>query len=117
MNKLRLRRLVWRAGAVLAASFVFMALPLGQVADDTSIFCFAKPAQAADEPWEQEFNDVCSRTADSMSLSREELQLLIARCEKLKPIIEGLEETSRKVYRKRLEMCKNLLVFVLESKK
>jgi len=52
-----------------------------------------------------------------MSLSREELQLLIARCEKLKPIIEGLEETRRKVYRKRLEMCRNLLVFVLESKK
>ncbi len=116
MNKLRLRRLVCRAGAVMAAAFIFMALPQGHEADP-SLPCFAKPAQAAEEPWEQEFNEVCSRTTDSMSLSREELQLLIARCEKLKPIIEVQEETTRKGYRKRLEMCKNLLVFVLESKK
>jgi uncharacterized coiled-coil protein SlyX len=74
-------------------------------------------AHAAEEQWMQEFNDVCSKTTDSMSLNRDELKSLIARCDKLKPVIEGLEETARKVYGKRLEMCKNLLVFVLESKK
>ena len=116
MNNGGLRRAVWQVVAVIAAGFVFTALPLDYDAD-TSLLCFAKPAQAAEEQWEQEFNNVCSGTTDSMSLSREELQLLIARCEKLKPIIEGLEETRRKVYRKRLEMCRNLLVFVLESKK
>jgi hypothetical protein len=73
-------------------------------------------SQAAEESWRQEFNGVCSKTTDSMSLNREELKLLVDRCEKLKPVIERQEETTRKVFRKRLEMCKNLLVFVLESK-
>lgn len=115
MNNLRLGKRVCQLGVTIVAGFVFIGLPLDH-GGDTSWLCFAKPAQAAEDFWEQDFNDICSRTTDSMSLSREELQLLIAKCEKLKPIIEGLDETRRKVYRKRLEMCKNLFVFVLESK-
>lgn len=111
----RLPRGACQVGLAIVAGFVFIALPLGH-GGDTSLLGFAKSAQAAEDAWEQDFHDVCSRTTDSISLSREELQLLIAKCEKLKPIIEGLDETRRKVYRKRLEMCKNLLVFVLESK-
>ena len=112
---MRFSRIVCRVGLVIVTSSVSIALPLDH-GGDTSLLGFASSAQAAEEEWVQDFNDICARTTDSMSLSREELQLLIARCEKLKPIIEGLEETRRKVYRKRLEMCKNLLVFVLESK-
>lgn len=51
-----------------------------------------------------------------MSLSKAELQSLIERCDKLKPVIESLEETPRKVYRKRLQMCRELFAFVLQSK-
>ncbi len=112
----KLQKVVCQMGTAILLSFVFIALPTDH---DTGIspFCFVKPSQAAEKSWEQEFNAVCSQTNDSMSLSREELQLLIVRCEKLKPVIEGQEETTRKVYGKRLEMCKNRLVFVLETKK
>lgn len=116
MNNLRLRKTVRQTGAVIVAGLVFAALPLNHD-PGPSLICFAKPAQAAEQAWEKEFNDVCSKTTDSMSLSREEIKLLIARCEKLKPVIDGQEETTRKVYRKRLEMCKNLFVFMLESNK
>ena len=114
---MRLSSIVCQVGLIIVTSFVSIVLPLYHGGKgNTSLLGFVNSAQAAEEAWEQDFNDICSRTTDSMSLSREELQLLIARCEKLEPIVEGLDETRRKVYRKRLEMCKNLLVFVLESK-
>jgi len=116
VKKGKLHQVVYQGGAIISAVFVFTALSLVHTAG-TSRFRPAGIAQAADETWKQEFNDVCAKTNDSMSLGKEELKALIVRCEKLKPVIEGQEESTRKVYRKRLEMCKNLLVFVLESKK
>jgi hypothetical protein len=52
-----------------------------------------------------------------MDFSLSELQLLITRCEKLQKTIEQLDESTRKVFLKRLLMCKNLYQFVLDSKK
>jgi hypothetical protein len=51
-----------------------------------------------------------------MAFGVEELKDLIARCDTLKPLIEKLDESQRKVYLKRLSLCRDLLVFVLESK-
>jgi hypothetical protein len=45
-----------------------------------------------------------------------ELKKLIAGCDKLKSSIEALEETLRKIYLKKLQMRRGLLLFVLESK-
>jgi hypothetical protein len=53
---------------------------------------------------------------DSMALSADELKALIGRCERLQKIIEQQDETVRKVYLKRLQMCKNLYAYVLEGK-
>ncbi len=66
--------------------------------------------------WEKEFQDVCSKTQDSMILKQDELKALIARCDALKPKIEKLDETRRKVYLKRLDQCRGLYAYVLESK-
>jgi hypothetical protein len=70
----------------------------------------------AEELWKQELMDICSKTDEAMSFSTDELKKLLQRCEKLRPVIESLEETPRKVYLKRLRMCGNLYSFVLESK-
>jgi len=72
-------------------------------------------AYAEDKAWKAEFDDICSKTADPMALSKAEVQGLIDRCEKLKPVIEKLDETTAKVYLKRLKQCKDLFVFVLET--
>lgn len=69
-----------------------------------------------EEAWRQEIENICTKTDDSMTLSKDELQSLIERCDRLKPIIESLEETPRKVYRKRLQMCRELFAYVLKSK-
>ena len=73
-------------------------------------------AAAAEDLWKQELMDICSKTDEAMSFSKDELKVLLQRGEKLRPAIEALEETPRKVYLKRLQMCINLYSFVLESK-
>jgi hypothetical protein len=79
--------------------------------------CFTPLRNAhGEENWKKEFEQICGNTDDSMKLSQEELKKLIAGCDRLKPAIEELEETPRKVYLKRLQMCRGLLIFVLESK-
>jgi hypothetical protein len=70
----------------------------------------------AQEDWQKEFEDVCSRTQDAMLFTDDELRSLVDRCDKLTPLIEGLDEAQRKIYLKRLSMCRNLFEFVLKSR-
>jgi hypothetical protein len=71
----------------------------------------------AQEDWQAEFEDVCSKTQDAMTFSTEELKKLVARCDAIKPQIEKLpNESQRKVTLRRLQMCRNLFAFVLEDK-
>lgn len=82
---------------------------------------WSAPVGAAEETvarasWEADFEAVCARTPEVMALSREELQQLVAECDRLRPQVEALPETPRKVYRKRLEMTRNLLLFALEAR-
>jgi hypothetical protein len=71
---------------------------------------------AAKDAWKREFEDVCAKTQDAMSLTSDELRALIARCDKLKPAVDALDETERKVASRRLRECRNLYQFVLESR-
>ena len=70
----------------------------------------------AQDDWKAEFADICSKTDDPMVLSKAEVAGLVERCDKLRPRIEKLDESTAKVYLKRLQMCKDLFVFVLETK-
>jgi len=51
-----------------------------------------------------------------MVLSTEELKELVARCDRLKPAVEALEPSHRKVYGRRLQLCRDLYQYVLESR-
>ena len=76
----------------------------------------APAADVAQEGWKTEFEDICSKTQDSMAFTSDELKSLVDRCDALKPQIEKLDESQKKVYLKRLQMCRDLLVFVMQSK-
>jgi hypothetical protein len=69
-----------------------------------------------EESWRADFDDICAKTGDAMALSRPELTQLIGRCATLQKVIETEEPSVRKVYLKRLEMCRNLYAYVLEYK-
>jgi hypothetical protein len=77
----------------------------------------ATPASPAQETWRKEFDDVCGKTQDAMSFSPEELTDLIRRCDSLRPQIEKLDESRKKVYLGRLRMCRGLYAYVLDEKK
>ena len=74
-------------------------------------------ALCADPPWRVEFDETCATTSAAMGMSLPELQSLITRCEKLEKTIELLDESTRKVFLKRVLMCKNLYQYVLDTKK
>jgi hypothetical protein len=73
-------------------------------------------AVGVEATWRTELEELCAGTSNAMSFSREELQRRIALCDRLKTRIENLDESSRKVYGRRLQMCRDFYRFLLESK-
>lgn len=68
------------------------------------------------EDWKPEFEEVCAKTDISMALTKQELQELITRCDNLEGRIGAEDESVRKVYLRRLKMCRDLFAYVLASK-
>jgi hypothetical protein len=99
---------------MIALAMALVVLSVGSVFPG-SMLPFPGVAVAQDA-WKKEFEDICSKTQDSMSLTADELKSLVSRCDALKPRLEKLDETQKKVYLKRLQMCRDLFAFVLESK-
>ena len=89
--------------------------PSATVVQGIGALSLVRPARA-EENWKQEFEEVCGKTDNSMNMTIGELKTLMERCDKLKPLIESQEETTRKVYLRRLQMCRDLLAFVYEAK-
>lgn len=84
-------------------------VPTPSILGDAGIAC------AADD-WRSEFDELCSKTTDAMGLSTDELKGLADRCDRLQTRIEQLEETERKVFLKRLRMCRDLYRYVIDSR-
>ncbi|MBT0666086.1 hypothetical protein KI809_17375 [Geobacter pelophilus] len=76
----------------------------------------AGAGMCAGDDWKKEFEDICNKTENSMALPTEELKSLVARCDKLKPVIDAQDESTKKVFRKRLQLCRDLYDFVLKSR-
>ena len=70
--------------------------------------------------WKQEYADTCAKTQNPMELSVAELKERIERCDKLQERINKLEgpraDSEKKVFTKRLKMCRELYQFALEYK-
>lgn len=73
-------------------------------------------ATTGQEEWKAEFDDICSKTDGAATLTAAEVRGLIERCDKLKPQIEKLDESARKVYLRRLASCRALFQFMIDSK-
>jgi hypothetical protein len=102
---------------------IALVLFMGLVAVIGGVCATGEPASSeaqavpAQEAWQAEFDDICSRTQNAMTFSLQELADLIQRCDVLIPQIEKLDETRKKVYVGRLRMCRGLYAYVLESKR
>lgn len=74
----------------------------------------------AQEDWKAEYTSACAETQNAMTLSSAKLKEYIDRCDKLQERINDLDglqgATERKVYTKRLKMCRDLYDFALKYK-
>ena len=95
---------------LLVCLMLALPLPLQTFAVGSAI------SAEAEEAWKTEFNRVCGQTDNAADMSVDALKKAILECDALKPRIEALEATPRKVYLKRLQMCRNLFVYLLEGK-
>ena len=100
MNKKRISAVLMIVTAFFVAALLRGSLP---------------PSAHAEEAWKTEFNAICSKTTDPASLTKSDLQDLILRCDALKQRIEKLDESARKVYLRRIQMCRDLFQFTLEN--
>ena len=73
-------------------------------------------AQRKPKDWKEEFADICAKTQEASGLSDDDLKALVKRSDDLKPTIDKLGESERKVYSRRLEGCRKLFAYVLESR-
>lgn len=78
--------------------------------------CIGLHAAHGEEAWRTAFDDACAQSNEAMTLSVSELKSVIEKCDRLQKVIETQDETVRKVYLKRLQLCRNLYQFVLETK-
>jgi hypothetical protein len=74
-------------------------------------------APAAAGNWKDSFDDICSKTQSSDTLSVKDLSLLIERSDKLMPEIQASDDPSKKIYLQRLKKCRALFEFMIDSKK
>ncbi len=77
------------------------------------LLLLCRPA-GGEEPWQVAFDQACSKSGESMTLSVDELRSLLDQCSALEKIIEKQEPSVRKVYLKRLQLCRNLYAYMLE---
>ncbi len=63
----------------------------------------------------RDFEEVCSNSTNGAHLGKEELQKLVSRCDTLKPRIEGLDDTDRRFYLRRLKSCRDLYQFMIDT--
>jgi hypothetical protein len=83
------------------------------------ILCSALSAAPAEDAaaWRQEYDSLCGRTLETEGMTEQELVQLLGRCDKLKPRIENLEATERKVFLRRLQLCCDLYRYMLDVKR
>ncbi len=106
---------------MLRAKAIALSLVIAGLVHPDAVSVLDKPAaaqsEAALDSWHKEFDDLCSRTQDAMTLSEDQLNDLIRRSDALAPQIGKLDDSRRKIYGGRLRMCRGLYAYVLDSKK
>lgn len=80
------------------------------------IFLLSMLYTYADDEWRVEFNNLCGKTEEAMTMKSDELKNLVSRCDKLKPIIETSDHPQKKIFLKRLEKCRDLFIYMLDVK-
>jgi hypothetical protein len=104
-----------KRGTLVIAMAMVLTVLSGIVVHTNGLLA-APAVSLAQDDWKKEFEDICSQTQDVMSFTPEELKALVGRCDALRPRIEKLDQSQKKIYLKRLLMCRDLFTYAIESK-
>jgi len=96
--------------------FLYLFLAIMLSSGSQSVYPGEALAVESVETWKVEFDTICGQTDNAADMTVEELKKALERCAALKPKIEALDATPRKIYLKRLQMCTNLFTYLLEGK-
>jgi len=64
--------------------------------------------------WLEEFNELCGDTQKAANLGKEDVKMLILRCDRLSSTLETSDSPQKKAYIYRVEKCKNFYQFLIE---
>jgi hypothetical protein len=81
------------------------------------ILLFGAGVSHSSEEWKVEFEAVCSKTDVLTEMSEAEIASLLERCDKLATSLDAENESFRKVNLRRLKNCRDLISFMLDSKR
>ena len=103
-------------GVIMKSLLVYLLLATALAAGFQPVYrCEAFAAESV-EPWKVEFDNICGQTDNAAEMTVAELKKALERCDALQPKIEALDAAPRKLYLKRLQMCRNLFAYLLEGK-
>lgn len=74
-------------------------------------------AFAGEEAWMNEYNRICANTQVAGSLSAEQIEDLIVKCNALLKEIEASQSPKKKLFIFRIEKCRNFYQYISESNK
>jgi hypothetical protein len=105
-------------GTVLLSGILSLGIPTDTFRTISEGQFFGFVEVFAEESWEREMKEVCyqSDSENAANFSEDKLKSLLVRCDKLKTQIEPLDESARKFYGKRLQMCRDYYKFILDGK-
>jgi len=103
-------------GVAMKKTFLYLLLAIMLSAGSLPVLHVEALAAESIESWKAEFDAVCGLTDNAAEMTVDDLKKALERCAALKPKIEALDATPRKIYLKRLQMCTNLFTYLLEGK-
>lgn len=81
------------------------------------VICFTGLSFADEESWKKQYNRLCGKSHEAVSMTEEDLASHIKQCDELLRTIDQSDYLRKKIYLFRIEKCRNFYQFLIDSKK
>ena len=81
------------------------------------LICVSSLSFANEKSWTDEYNSICGDSQEAVLLPREKINILIDKCDKLLKKIDASDNPRKKIFKFRIEKCKNFYKFIADSAK
>jgi hypothetical protein len=82
-----------------------------------TVMCLSVPSFADEESWKKEYNKICGKRHEAVSLSEEDLVNRVRQCNDMLNTIEESDYPRKKIFIFRFEKCRNFYQYLMDAKK